>query len=94
MGGCRREANERKRLRYSDLAAEAEERGWKARVRPVEVGCRGFVASSTAKLLREVGVRGQEYRKTIKELANIAETTSHWLWMKRSDNTWAAKAKA
>ena len=47
------EAYERKKLRYSNLAAEAEDRGWKIRVRPVEVGCRGFVASTTAKLLRE-----------------------------------------
>ena len=88
------EAYERKKLRYSNLAAEAEDRGWKARVRPVEVGCRGFVASSTAKLLREVGVRGQAHRQAIKELANTAERTSHWLWLKRSDTIWAAKANA
>lgn len=53
------EAYERKELRYSNLAAEAEERGWRVRVCPVEVGCRGFVVSSTARLLREVGVKGQ-----------------------------------
>ena len=39
------EAYECKKLRYSNLAAEAEDRGWKRRVRLVEVGCRGFVAS-------------------------------------------------
>ena len=88
------EAYERKKLRYSNLAADAEDRGWKARFRPVEVGCRGFVASSTAKLLREVGVRGQAHRQAIKELANTAERSSHWLWLKRSDTIWAAKAKA
>ena len=88
------EAYERKKLRYSNLAAEAEDRGWKARVCPVEVGCRGFVASSTAKLLREVGIRGQAHRQAIKELANTAERTSHWLWMKRSDTMWAAKPNA
>ncbi|KAL0186294.1 hypothetical protein M9458_017964, partial [Cirrhinus mrigala] len=49
------EAFEHKKLRYSNIAAEAENKGWKIRVRPVEVGCRGFVASTTAKLLREVG---------------------------------------
>lgn len=39
------EAYERKKLRYADLGAEAEQRGWKVRVCPVEVGCRGFVES-------------------------------------------------
>ena len=33
------------------LAAEAEEWGWKVKVCPVEVGCRGFVAKSTVVLL-------------------------------------------
>ena len=82
---------ESKKLRYSNLA---EERGWKIRVRPVEVGCRGFVAGTTAKLLMEVGVRGQAHRQAIKELTNTAERTSHWLRLKRSDTTWAAKANS
>ena len=43
------EAYERKKLRYTELAADAQQRGWKAKVYPVEVGCRGFVASSTIK---------------------------------------------
>ncbi|MGH0140139.1 UNVERIFIED_CONTAM: hypothetical protein FKN15_010183 [Acipenser sinensis] len=38
------EAYERKKLRYAQLATEAEQRGWRVRVYPVEVGCRGFVA--------------------------------------------------
>ena len=88
------EAYERKKLHYSNLAAEAEDRGWKIRVRLVEVGCRGFVASTTAKLLREVGIRGQVHRQAIKELANTFERTSHWLWLKTSDTTWAAKANS
>uniref|UniRef100_A0A3B3B355 Reverse transcriptase domain-containing protein n=1 Tax=Oryzias melastigma TaxID=30732 RepID=A0A3B3B355_ORYME len=85
------EAYERKKLRYSDLAAEAEDRKWKVRVRPVEVGCRGFVASSTAKLLREVGIRGRAHRQAIKELTNTTERASQWLWLKRSDMAWTAK---
>ncbi|XP_013770735.1 tomoregulin-1-like [Pundamilia nyererei] len=36
------ETFERKKLRYANLAAEAEDRGWKIKV--VEVGFRGFVA--------------------------------------------------
>ena len=45
------EAYERKKLRYAELAADAQQRGWKAKVCPVEVGCRGFVATSTSRLL-------------------------------------------
>ena len=85
------EAFERKRLRYANLAAEAEGRGWNVKVWPVEVGCRGFVANSTTRLLKAVGIRGQAQRKAIKELANAAERSSHWLWLKRRDATWAAK---
>ncbi|XP_019217589.1 uncharacterized protein LOC109203016 [Oreochromis niloticus] len=86
------EAFECKKLRYANLAAEAEDRGWKIKVRPVEVGCRGFATSTTAKLLREIGIRGQAQRQAIRELVNTAERTSHWLWLKRADITWAAKA--
>ena len=85
------EAFERKRLRYAGLAAEAEGRGWNVKVCPVEVGCRGFVASSTTRLLKEVGIRGQAQRKAVKELANAAERSSHWLWLKRRDARWAAR---
>ena len=31
------EAYERKRLKYSDIATKAEQRGWRAQVLPVEV---------------------------------------------------------
>ena len=84
------EAFERKRLRYSDVAAAAELRGCKAQV-PVEVGCRGFVASSKTKLLKRMGVRGQALRKAIKSLSEAAERSSNWLWIMRKDPNWAAK---
>lgn len=61
------EAYERKKLHNANLAAEAEERGWRVKVHPVGVGCRGSLASSTARLLKEVGIRGQTQRKTIKK---------------------------
>lgn len=85
------EAYERKRLRYADLAAEVEARGWNVKVWPVEVGCRGFVARTTTKLLKEVGIRGQAQRRVVKKLASAAEQSSHWLWLKRKDTTWAAR---
>ncbi|KAE8288507.1 hypothetical protein D5F01_LYC12379 [Larimichthys crocea] len=50
------EAYECKCLKYTDIAAEAEQCGWRTQVLPVEVGCRGFVATSTARLLRSMGI--------------------------------------
>ena len=83
------EAYERKKLRYADLAADAQQRGWKAKVCPVEVGCRGFVATSTSRLLREMGVRGKAHRQAVKDLSRAAEKGSQWLWIKRKDSAWA-----
>ncbi len=85
------EAFERKKLRYAILAAEAEERGWAIKVYPVEVGCRGFVANSTIRLLKEVGIRGQVLWRLVGELATVAERSSHWLWLKQMNSVWAAK---
>lgn len=81
-------ANERKHSKYADLAAECQEAGWRAITSPVEVGCRGFVGSSTVRLLRDIGCTGAGSRKAIKELAEEAEKGSFWLWLRRRDRGW------
>ena len=85
------EAYEQEKLRYAELAANAQQQGRTAKVRPVEVGCRGLVATSTSRLLREMGVRGKAHRQAVKDLSRAAEKGSQWLWMKRKDSTWAFK---
>ncbi|MGH0145910.1 UNVERIFIED_CONTAM: hypothetical protein FKN15_045958 [Acipenser sinensis] len=87
------EAYERKKLRYAQLATEAEQRGWRVRVYPVEVGCRGFVAHSTTRFLRDVGFSGQELRHTVKNLSEAAERSSNWLWLRRKDSGWGSQAQ-
>ena len=62
------EEYERKKLRYVELGTESEHRGWKVRICPVEVGCRGFVAKSVVSLLRELGISGQRVRKIVKKM--------------------------
>ena len=89
--GAVEEAYERKMLRYTELAAEVKQQGWRAEIRPVEVGCRGFIATSTSRLLREMGVRGKALRQAVRDLSGAAEKGSQWLWMKRKDSTWAFK---
>ena len=69
------EAYEHKSLRYTELAADAEHHGWKAKVCPVEVGCRGFVGKST-RFLKNMGIRGQAQRQSIKDLSNAAKQAS------------------
>lgn len=85
------EAYERKKTKYSDLAAEASQNGWKTLIFPVEVGSRGYVATSTTSLLKKMGVRGRSLQQAIKSVSNAAEKSSHWLWIKRKDNNWAAR---
>lgn len=81
------EAYERKKVRYAELAADARQNGWDAKIRPVEVGCRGFTATLTSRLLREMGVRGKVHRQAVKDLSRAAEKASRWLWKKREDST-------
>ncbi|KAL7867202.1 hypothetical protein AOLI_G00150160 [Acnodon oligacanthus] len=53
------EVYKRKKLCHTELAADAQQRGWNAKVYLFEVGCRGFVASSTIGLLKDLGIHGQ-----------------------------------
>lgn len=85
------EAYERKKLKYADLAAEAEQRGWKARVCPVEVGCRGFIARSTLSLLGELGISGRSLQQVINQLSEEALKGSQWIWLRRNDVSWGPK---
>ena len=85
------EAYERKKARYAEMAAEAEQRGWRARVRPVEVGCRGFVAKSVIALLTELGIRGRCLKLAVSNMSLAAERASEWLWLRRKHPSWGAR---
>lgn len=78
------EANERKREKYQDLVMECEERGWRADLWPVEVGCRGIVGRSVWALMRVLGVVGEKRRKVCEKAGEEAERASLWIWNKRS----------
>lgn len=80
---------------WDDSVDEAYERKnlRKAEVRPVEVGCRGFVAASATRLLKDVGVRGQSSHQAIKAASEAAERSSQWLWLKRKDTLWAPSGR-
>lgn len=67
------EAYEHKSLKYGDITAEAEHQGWQINMLCVYVGCRGFVATSTASLLETMGVQGQAFGQVVESLSEAAE---------------------
>ena len=83
------EAYECEKLRYADLASETMQSGWNANVYPVEVGCRGFVASSTIRLLKDLGIHDKALRNTIRSVSEEVARSSWWIWLKRKDPYWA-----
>ena len=70
------------------MLSEAEQHDWRAIVRPVEFGCRGFIATSTIRLLKELEIHGQALQ-TMKEPLQTAERCSWWRWIARKDPDWA-----
>lgn len=69
-------AYERKKVRYTELAAEAEECGWKSMVHPLEVSSRGFAGRSVSSLLSDLGVRGRSLKQAVRNMANTAASSS------------------
>lgn len=87
--GAVEEAYERKKSKYAEIAAQARSNGWRVEVLPVEVGCRGFVARTTTGLLKKMGVTGASYRKAVRSVADAAERSSNWIWIRRKQEAWA-----
>ena len=81
-------ANERKEKRYDALVSKCEETGWRATHFPVEIGCRGFVATSVRRWMRVAGIGAKKGKIMTKALQETAEKASHWIWLKRNDNSW------
>jgi len=83
-------ANELKRAKYTEIAEEAAKRGWSARLRPIEIGARGFVARSAIGLLSELGICGRSLRQVVSNMSLAAERASEWLWVRRNYPSWGA----
>ena len=64
---------------------------------PVEVGCRGFIATSTTEWMRVAGLcpkKRNNLTKVLQEtvekvLQETIEKASHWIWVKREDTSWS-----
>jgi hypothetical protein len=73
-------AHERKMAKYDPLRMDIERKGWKCRVLPIEMGCRGYASRALIAYLREIGLSASELKKTTKELEAAAESASSWIW--------------
>lgn len=69
-------AYKHKSLKYAELEADVEQRGWKAKVCPVEVTCRGFVGKSVIKIIKDLGITGQAQGQAVKALSSAPEQSS------------------
>ena len=83
-------AYERKKLKYLELAEECKQKGWRVMLYPVEVGCRGFPGTSLARLCKELALD----KKLLRNIAEVVEKSSFWLWTKRKETSWGRKDTA
>ena len=79
------EAHIYKKEKYQDLSKELEEAGYKSKVMPVEIGARGFAATSAYNLLSKLSICGRKRTKALRLLAEIAENSSRWIWSRRNE---------
>ena len=56
---------------------------------PVEVGCRGFIATRVTKWMRVAGLGPKKRHTKTKALQETVEKASHWIWVKREDTSWS-----
>ena len=73
------EANERKREKYQDLVDECKEKGWKTWCWPIEVGSRGFAGQSMLRMLKNLGIVGNQRKRLVDKTTKAAERASRWL---------------
>ena len=73
-------SGELKRTKYNVLKEEGKKNRWAVQVWAVEVGCRGFPASSMASFLKEIGVQAGERKRMLNKIGEAAERASRSVW--------------
>ena len=85
------ERHEYKVAKYEDLCADVRRDGFKVDFFAVEVGARGFIASSTLSFVRWLGGASAHQRGVIQRLSKAAEDSSYWIWCQRNISPWQNK---
>ena len=86
-------SGEIKRAKYATLEQGGRQNGWGVRIWTVEVGCRGFPASSMATLLKDMGYRGSQRKTLLKKIGNTAEVASQSIWKWSNFKKWGKTKK-
>ena len=83
-------SGELKRTKYAVLQEEGRKNGWLVQIWAIEIGCRGFPAASMATFLKDIGIYGNERRRKLKTLGEIAENASRaiWRWSHFKNKNW------
>ena len=82
---------ELKKSKYEQLITESAKSKWKTIIYTVEVGCRGFAASSLSYFLKDLGYVGKEKTKIIKKVEYEAERASNNIWNWSHMKTWGTE---
>jgi len=61
---------------YAELVEECRSNGWRARCKPIEVGCRVFTGQSLCRAYTRLGITGASRRRAIKLVTEAAEVAS------------------
>ena len=76
-------AHERKKFKYDELLETCKNNGWNASCTPIEVGSKGFVASSLYEALSDIGLAGTRKRKAMETMIKTAKRTAKLLLLKK-----------
>ena len=79
------ESHQLKSAKYAGLVSDITSNGWRSQCFPVEVGTRGFPATSLRRMFIDLGFSSRKTYQVCKAAGNAAEGASQWLWHKRSD---------
>ena len=84
-------ARDRMDIRYQKLLDDCGDADWKAAHFLLEVACGGFTRERVRKWFKKIGLNHRGIGSTIKEIQETVEKASHWIWLKRSDDSWHEK---
>ena len=84
-------SGEIKKAKYEAIATDGRRKGWRVQIRAVEVGCRGFPASSMASFIKDIGYRGKDCKKALEEIGKAAEMASHSIWNWSHIKSWGSE---
>ena len=78
----------KKLMRYQDLKADCEVKGWKVYLFAVEVGARGYTGQSLSTCLKSLGLRNRPLRSCLEGAGDEALRTSFWVWFLKENDSW------